>query len=109
MLAIATPVAGQSTRPERTGYRETSTYEDVLSFLDSLQRRNRELTLGTLGVSSEGRRIPYVVAARPGVMTPAEAHRSGKPVIYLQANIHGGEVRVRKQRRWCFAISLRDR
>ena len=92
MLAIATPVAGQSTRPERTGYRETSTYEDVLSFLDSLQRRNRELTLGTLGVSSEGRRIPYAVAARPGVMTPAEAHRSGKPVIYLQANIHGGEV-----------------
>jgi hypothetical protein len=51
-----------------------------------------DLRIGTLGNSSQGRRIPYVVAARPSVTTPAEAHRSGKPVIYLQANIHAGEV-----------------
>jgi hypothetical protein len=92
MLAMATPAAGQSTRPERSGYQETSTYLDVLTFLDSLQMKNRELRIGSLGTSPEGRRIPYVVAARPGVTTPAEAHRSGKPVIYLQANIHAGEV-----------------
>lgn len=91
-LALATPLTAQSTRPERTGYRETSSYDDVLGFLDSLQTRTRELRIGTLGISSEGRRIPYVVVARPGVQTPAEAHRSGKPVIYLQADIHGGEV-----------------
>lgn len=91
-LAVAAPLTAQSTRPERSGYRETSSYDDVLGFLDSLQTRNRELRIGTLGISSEGRRIPYVVAARPGVLTPVEAHRSGKPVIYLQADIHGGEV-----------------
>ena len=51
-----------------------------------------DIRIGTLGTSSQGRRIPYVVAARPSVTTPAEAHRSGKPVIYLQANIHAGEV-----------------
>jgi hypothetical protein len=33
-----------------------------------------------------------VVAARPLVRTPAEALRSGKPIVYLQANIHAGEV-----------------
>ena len=91
-FAVATPLTAQSTRPERTGYRETSSYDDVLGFLDSLQTMNRELRIGTLGISSEGRPIPYVVAARPGVLTPVEAHRSGKPVIYLQADIHGGEV-----------------
>ena len=51
-----------------------------------------DIRIGTLGTSSQGRRIPYLVAARPIVTTPAEARRSGKPVIYLQANIHAGEV-----------------
>ncbi|HEX6434419.1 MAG TPA: M14 family metallopeptidase [Gemmatimonadales bacterium] len=92
LVAMVSPLAAQSTRPERTGFRETSSYLDVLGFVDSLQMRSSELRIGTLGTSAEGRRIPYVVAARPGVMTPAEAHRSGKPVIYLQANIHAGEV-----------------
>ena len=83
---------GQTTRPERTAFRETSSYADVLSFLDSLQRVTREVRVGTLGISPEGRRIPYVVAARPLVRSPAEAHRTGKPLVYLQANIHAGEV-----------------
>jgi hypothetical protein len=92
LLAIASPALAQSTHPERSSYRETSSYADVLAFLDSLQRKSEEVRIGTLGTSSEGRRIPYVVAARPAVTGPTEARRSGKPVIYLQANIHGGEV-----------------
>jgi hypothetical protein len=83
---------GQTTRPERTAFRETSSYADVLAFLDSLQLVTREIRVGTLGTSPEGRRIPYVVAARPLVRTPAEAHRTGKLLVYLQANIHAGEV-----------------
>ncbi|HET6778991.1 MAG TPA: M14 family metallopeptidase, partial [Gemmatimonadales bacterium] len=47
---------------------------------------------GTLAVSTEGRRIPYVLAGRPLPFSPGGAHRSGKPIVYLQANIHGGEV-----------------
>ena len=38
------------------------------------------------------RLIPFVVAARPLVHSPGEAHRSRKPIVYLQANIHAGEV-----------------
>lgn len=82
----------QSTRPERTGYQETSSYADVLNFLDSLQRRTPDIAQGTLGFTVEGRRIPYVLAARPQVSDPSEAHRSGKLIVYLQANIHAGEV-----------------
>jgi hypothetical protein len=33
-----------------------------------------------------------VLAARPLPGNPSEAHRSGKPLIWLQANIHAGEV-----------------
>ncbi|MGH7580087.1 MAG: M14 family zinc carboxypeptidase, partial [Gemmatimonadales bacterium] len=82
----------QTTRAERTGYRETSTYADVGGFLDSLRVRTDAIRLDTLARSSEGRAIPYVVASRPPVRGPADAARSGKPVVYLQANIHGGEV-----------------
>ena len=45
-----------------------------------------------LGVSTQGRVIPYVIASRPMVSSAAEARRSGKPVLYIQANIHAGEV-----------------
>jgi zinc carboxypeptidase len=91
-VCSASHLNAQSTRAERTDFRETSSYADVLSFLDSLQRLDRDLRVGTLTTSVEGRRVPYVIAARPLVSGPAEAHRSGKPVIYLQANIHAGEV-----------------
>jgi Zinc carboxypeptidase len=91
-FALALPVAAQSTRPERSGYRETSSFDDVLAFLDSLQSLTPDIRTGTLATSTEGRRIPYVIAARPMVSSPAEAHRAGRPIIYLQANIHGGEV-----------------
>jgi hypothetical protein len=36
--------------------------------------------------------VPYVITGHPLVLTPADAHRAGKPIVYLQANIHAGEV-----------------
>ena len=87
-----TPLAAQATRPERSNFKETSSYTDVLSFLDSLQRVAPEIRAGTLAVSPEGRRVPYVLASHPLVSGPADAHRSGKLIVYLQANIHAGEV-----------------
>lgn len=94
VLALAGAKTGQAqtTRPERTGFRETSSYSDVLAFLDSLQRFAKGIRVGTLATSPEGRRVPYAVVAAPMVSSPAEAHRSGKLVVYLQANIHAGEV-----------------
>jgi hypothetical protein len=89
---LAAPLAAQQTTPERTGGRETSRYADVLAFLDTLQLRGADLRVGTLGTSAEGRRIPFVVAARPMVFSPAQARATGKPVIWLQGNIHSGEV-----------------
>lgn len=89
---FAAPVRAQTTRAERTGFQETSSYADVLAFLDSLQRLDAGIRVGTLAVSPEGRRVPYVLASRPAITEAAEAHRSGKPVVYVQGNIHAGEV-----------------
>ncbi|MFN2603352.1 MAG: M14 family metallopeptidase [Gemmatimonadaceae bacterium] len=80
------------TRPELTAYTETSHYSDVRKFLDSLRRLNAPLSFGSIGRTNEGREIPYVIASRPRVSTPAEAKLLGRPIVYVQGNIHAGEV-----------------
>lgn len=91
-LLFAAPLAAQQTRPERTGNQETSSYADVVAFLDSLARAGAPMRAGILGYSPEGKPIPYVILARPMVDGPGAAARSGKPILYVQGNIHSGEV-----------------
>jgi len=43
-------------------------------------------------MTSEGRDIPYVIASRPLVSTASEAKQLGRPIVYVQGNIHAGEV-----------------
>ena len=62
-----------------------------MAFLDSLHGRP-ELAFGSIGKTTEGRDIPYVIASRPRVSTPAEARKLNRPIVYVQANIHAGEV-----------------
>lgn len=91
LLAIA-PLAAQSTVPERTNGARTSSHAEVLAFIDSLVQRGAKIQVNTLGQSPQGKRLPYVILSRPLVTTPAAAKRTGKPVLYIQANIHAGEV-----------------
>jgi hypothetical protein len=80
------------TRAERSDYRETSTHADVVAFLAALRDAGAPVVIGSAGSTSEGRDIPYVIASRPLVRTPDEAHALGRPIVYVQGNIHAGEV-----------------
>jgi murein tripeptide amidase MpaA len=80
------------TRAERTNYAETSHYADVLAFLDSLQRAGVPMARSVLGTTTEGRALPLVVMSRPLVESPRAARALGRPIVYVQANIHAGEV-----------------
>jgi hypothetical protein len=80
------------TRPERTNFAETSHYEDVVAFIDSLKILGAKIQIGSIGKTALGRTLPYVIASRPLITSPAEARRLGRPVAYIQANIHSGEV-----------------
>jgi len=80
------------TIPELTDFQRTSTTEEVGAFLDSLVAAGAPVTVGRLGRTAEGRPILFAVASDPPVTSPREAARSGRLVVYLQANIHGGEV-----------------
>ena len=86
------PAAFPRTRPELTNYGETSRYSDVRSFLDSLRALRAPLSFGSIGRTNERREIPFVIASRPLVTNPADAKRLGRPIVYVQGNIHAGEV-----------------
>jgi uncharacterized membrane protein YgcG len=81
------------TRAERTNYEETSSQADVVAFLDALQAKAGDrLWVGSMGKTTEGRDLPFAIVSRPLVTTPAEAKRMRRPVIFVQGNIHSGEV-----------------
>jgi len=80
------------TRAERTHFMETSRLSDVYMFLDSLARVGAPITELSMGKSAQGADLAFIVASRPWVHTPEEARASGKPIVYVQANIHAGEV-----------------
>ena len=84
--------AGPRTQAERTGFLETSSHASVQAFLDSLVRPGRPIAGGVMGKTTEGRDLPYVIVSRPLYRTPETARRSGRPIVFVQGNIHSGEV-----------------
>lgn len=79
-------------KPEKTNYTQTSTYKDVIDFTTEVTKNSPFVTKISLGTSLEGKDIPVFVLANPKIETPAQAKASGKPIIYIQGNIHSGEV-----------------
>jgi len=92
ILARPSTLEAPRTRAERSGFTETSHYVDVIAFLDALAQSGSPMARSTIGVTTEGRQMPMVVLSRPRVTTPDDAHRLGRPIVYVQANIHAGEV-----------------
>ncbi|MEZ5492935.1 MAG: M14 family metallopeptidase [Gammaproteobacteria bacterium] len=106
LTSQAQPLFDESmmTVPERTAYGRTSTHEEVLQTIDSLVQGIDLVHRETMLVTTGGREIPLLIVADPPVTSPAEARASGKPVIYIQGNIHGGEVEGKE----AILILLRD-
>ena len=80
------------TRAERTNYEETSRYDDVVAFLATVAKQSRLVHNTTFGDTVEGRALPLAVVGSIGDATPRTVRASGKLRVYIQANIHAGEV-----------------
>ncbi len=78
--------------PEKTNFEKTSTYPDVMSFLNAIKQLSPYISLHNIGKSTSGLDIPMAVLANPMISNADQAKASGKPVVYIQANIHAGEV-----------------
>ena len=81
------------TRAEQSKYTVTSSHADVVAFLDSLkQRAPGKVFVGSIGKTMQGRELVYAIASRPLVTTPAAAKALHRPIVYIEGNIHSGEV-----------------
>lgn len=74
---------------ETSNYLSTSRYAEVMAFVGAIQRADPDIRVETFATTNEGRALPLVVV---GPYTPQSARASGKPVVFVMANIHAGEV-----------------
>jgi hypothetical protein len=97
---VPTPMPTPATRAERTGYCETTPYEEAMAFLDTVKANsapNRIMRIARLGTSPHGRPLMVVTACAKITRNATTcddymAHPRRRPVVLLQANIHAGEV-----------------
>ena len=87
------------TRPERTDYAETSRYDEVIAYMKQMAAANPQIHLTTYGYTFEGRPMPLAVIGAPGT-SPEQVIATGKTRVYIQANIHAGEVEGKEAVLW---------
>lgn len=83
-------LAALRTTAERSDYEQTTRHADVVSFLEAVATAD-DVHLTRLGYTAEGRRLPLLVWGAPDA-SPEAVRATGKVRVYLQGNIHGGEV-----------------
>lgn len=87
------PVPPQwQTHTEQTNYLETPNYDETIAYCRKLASASPLIRYSEFGRSGEGRALPLVLAATNETFTPEGAHKAGKVVVLIQANIHAGET-----------------
>ncbi len=87
------------TRPETTSYAETSSYQDVVSYMEAMAAASPQIHLTTYGYTYEGRPLPLAVIGAPAATAEAVL-ATKKTRIYVQGNIHAGEVEGKEALLW---------
>lgn len=90
-VASPAPTGDLPTPAEATGWQEISSHAQVTEFYRELQVRSPEVRIMHLGTSRQGRELLTVTLARPAVTSPPEAHATGKPILFIGAQVHGDE------------------
>ena len=81
-----------STIAESSNFKATSRYDDVIEFIQQLQQQSPKIRVETICTSAEGRKVPLLIIGDPVPASPAELRSGERAVVYIQANIHAGEV-----------------
>jgi len=77
---------------EKSGFRSTSNYSDVMTFIEQLKKSSKNIRVESIARSVEGREVPLLIIGDPLPKSPSQLLNDSRIVIYIQANIHAGEV-----------------
>ncbi len=82
-----------STVAERSGFRETGRYEEVVKLCAAFQRAYpKAARCFEFGRTPEGRPMLALAVSRSGALSAEQAKRRGLPVLLVQGGIHAGEI-----------------
>lgn len=79
------------TRAEASDYEQTTGYDEAIGFLEVAEAQSSDLHLTHFGYSLEGRKLPLVVWGAESAH-PESVVGDSRLRIFIQANIHAGEV-----------------
>jgi hypothetical protein len=79
------------TGAERAGFERHTSHDELMEFLYDVQSRTDRMLIRHLATTGEGRAMPLVLLGSPPTATPGTAFFSGKPLVFITGNVHGGE------------------
>jgi len=77
---------------EKSDFQSTSRYNDVKVFIEQLKKSSRFIRTEEIATSAEGRALPLLIIGNPLPGSPKDLANDKRIVVYIQANIHAGEV-----------------
>jgi len=80
------------TAAEKSDFKSTSDYNDVRTYIEQLKKSSHFIRVENIATSSEGRDIPLLIIANPLPKSPKDLVNDKRIVVYIQADIHAGEV-----------------
>ncbi|MBC7657581.1 MAG: peptidase M14, partial [Frankiaceae bacterium] len=82
-----------TTVAERSGFRQTGRYDEVLSLCSAFQARYPDaVRCFSFGRTPEGRPMMAMAVSRTGALDASQAAARGLPVMLVQGGIHAGEI-----------------
>lgn len=77
---------------EKSNFESTSRYDDVINFITQLKKLSSNIRVETIAKTIEGKDIPLLVIGHPLPKSSKEIKNDKRTAVYIQANIHAGEV-----------------
>jgi hypothetical protein len=77
---------------EKSGYESTAKYADVQQFINELTTISNFIRVESIAKTTEGRDVPLLIIANPLPESTTSLREDKRIVVYIQANIHAGEV-----------------
>jgi len=77
---------------EKSDFKSTSDYKDVQSFIYQLRKSSPFIRIENIATTVEGRDVPLMIIGNPLPGSPKDLVAKKKLVVYIQADIHAGEV-----------------
>jgi hypothetical protein len=77
---------------EKSEFESTARYADIQHFTTELTKASKFIRVETIAKTIEGRDVPLMIIANPLPKSPADLINDNRIVVYIQANIHAGEV-----------------